>query len=100
MTTINDLHDDAALVITGPPQWAGELELREPLGPEATLLTMDRQGNAIAFSGKVEYGQDIRGGFPSLSPTSWTCILIQFASFWAILIWCLMTEEPLAAYRR
>ena len=63
MTTINDLHDDAALVITGPPQWAGELELREPLGPEATLLTMDRQGNAIAFSGKVEYGQDIRGGF-------------------------------------
>ena len=63
MTTISDLHEDAALVVTGPPQWAGELELREPPGPEATLLMMDREGDAIAFSGKVEYGQGIRSGF-------------------------------------
>lgn len=63
MTTINDLEQDSALIITGPPQWAGELELREPVGPDATLLVMDRQGNATAFSGKVEYGQGIRSGF-------------------------------------
>ena len=63
MTTISELHEDAALVVTGPPQWAGELELREAPGPEATLLMMDRQGGAIAFSGKVEYGQGIRSGF-------------------------------------
>jgi len=35
MTTISELHEDAALVVTGPPQWAGELELRETPGPEA-----------------------------------------------------------------
>ncbi len=63
MTTISDLHEDAALVVTGSPQWAGELELREPPGPEATLLVIDRQGDVIAFSGKVEYGQGIRSGF-------------------------------------
>ena len=63
MTTARDLHQDAALVVIGSPQWAGELELREPPGPEATLLVLDRQGNAIAFSGKVEYGQGIRSGF-------------------------------------
>ena len=63
MTAISDLHEDAALVVTGAPQWAGELELREPPGPEATLLMMDRQGDATAFSGKVEYGQGIRSGF-------------------------------------
>jgi nicotinate dehydrogenase subunit B len=63
MTATRDLHQDAALVVIGPPQWAGELELREPPGPEATLLVMDRQGDAIAFSGKVEYGQGIRSGF-------------------------------------
>ena len=63
MTTISDLHQDAVLVVTGPPQWAGELELREPPGPEATLLMMDRDGDVIAFSGKVEYGQGIRSGF-------------------------------------
>jgi len=63
MTTISELHEDAVLVVTGPPQWAGELELRDGPGPEATLLMMDRQGGAIAFSGKVEYGQDIRTGF-------------------------------------
>ena len=63
MTTISDLPEDAAIVVTGPPQWAGELELREAPGPEATLLTMDRQGDAVAFSGKVEYGQGIRTGF-------------------------------------
>ena len=63
MTTINDIHEDAVLVVTGPPQWAGELELRDPPGPDATLLTMDRQGDAVAFSGKVEYGQGIRSGF-------------------------------------
>ena len=63
MTTISDLHGDAALVVTGSPQWAGELELREPPGPEATLLMVDRKGECIAFSGKVEYGQGIRSGF-------------------------------------
>lgn len=63
MTAISDLHEDAALIVTGSPQWAGELELREPPGPEATLLVMDRHGDAIAFSGKVEYGQGIRSGF-------------------------------------
>ena len=63
MTTISELHEDAALVVTGPPQWAGELELRETPGPEAALLMMNRQGGAIAFSGKVEYGQGIRSGF-------------------------------------
>ena len=63
MTTISELREDAALVVTGPPQWAGGLELREPPGPEATLLVMDRQGGATAFSGKVEYGQGIRSGF-------------------------------------
>ena len=63
MTTTRNLHQDAALVVTGPPQWAGELELREPPGPEATLLMMDREGDAIVFSGKVEYGQGIRSGF-------------------------------------
>ena len=50
MTTISELHEDAALVVTGPPQWAGELELREAPGPEAALLMMNRQGDAIAFS--------------------------------------------------
>ena len=63
MTTISDLHGDAALVVTGSPQWAGELELREPPGPEVTLLMVDRKGECIAFSGKVEYGQGIRSGF-------------------------------------
>ena len=63
MSTINELYQDVALVVTGSPQWAGELELREPPGAEATLLMMDRQGGAIAFSGKVEYGQGIRSGF-------------------------------------
>ena len=63
MTATKDLHQDVALVVIGPPQWAGELELREPPGPEATLLVMNRQGDAIAFSGKVEYGQGIRSGF-------------------------------------
>lgn len=63
MTTISDLERDSALIISGPPQWAGGLELREPPGPEAALLVMDRQGNAIALSGKVEYGQGIRSGF-------------------------------------
>ena len=63
MTAISDLSQDAALVITGPPQWAGELEQREPPGPEAVLLTLDRQGDATAYSGKVEYGQGIRSGF-------------------------------------
>ena len=63
MTTTRDLQQDAALAVIGPPQWAGELELREPPGPDATLLVMDRQGDAIAFSGKVEYGQGIRSGF-------------------------------------
>ncbi|HEU0021188.1 MAG TPA: hypothetical protein VFR55_05870, partial [Dehalococcoidia bacterium] len=55
-----DLKPDTALVVTGPPQWAGDLTLREPPGPDATLLEMDRQGNTIAYSGKVEYGQGIR----------------------------------------
>ena len=63
MTIISDLHKDAVLVVTGPPQWAGEMELPEPAGPEATLLTMNRQGDTVAFSGKVEYGQSIRSGF-------------------------------------
>ena len=63
MTIISDFREDAALVVTGPPQWAGELELPEPAGPEATLLTMNRQGDTVAFSGKVEYGQSIRSGF-------------------------------------
>ncbi len=63
MTTNSDLRQDAALIVSGPPQWAGELELREPPGPEAILLVMDHQGDAIAFSGKVEYGQGIRSGF-------------------------------------
>jgi isoquinoline 1-oxidoreductase len=63
MTAISDIREDAALVVIAPPQWAGELELREPPGPEATILMMDREGNAIAFSGKVEYGQGIRSGF-------------------------------------
>ena len=63
MTTLSDLHEDAVLVVTGPPQWGGELELQYPPGPEASLLMMDRQGDAIAFSGKVEYGQGIRSGF-------------------------------------
>ena len=63
MTTISELPEDAVLVVTGPPQWVGELELRETIGPEATLLMMDRQGDAVAFSGKVEYGQGIRSGF-------------------------------------
>ena len=58
-----DARKDAALVVTGPPQWAGELELREPPGPEADLLVMDQQANVVAFSGKVEYGQGIRSGF-------------------------------------
>jgi isoquinoline 1-oxidoreductase len=61
--TATDAHKDAALVITGPPEWAGELELREPPGPEAVLLTMDQRGDVAAFSGKVEYGQGIRSGF-------------------------------------
>ena len=63
MTAISDIREDAVLVVIAPPQWAGELELREPPGPDATILMMDRQGNAIAFSGKVEYGQGIRSGF-------------------------------------
>ena len=65
MTTTNDVQQDAALVVAGSPQWAeaGELGLREPPGPEATLLVMDRRGEALAFSGKVEYGQGIRSGF-------------------------------------
>ena len=63
MTTIGDLQEDAALVVTGSPQWAGELELRDPPGPEATLLMMDRKGDVVALSGKVEYGQGIRSGF-------------------------------------
>jgi nicotinate dehydrogenase subunit B len=63
MTTTTDLRQEAALVVTGPPQWGGELGLRQPPGPDATLLVMDRQGHATAFSGKVEYGQGIRSGF-------------------------------------
>jgi nicotinate dehydrogenase subunit B len=63
MTTNADLHQETALVVSGPPQWGGELGLRQPPGPDATLLVMDRQGNVAAFSGKVEYGQGIRSGF-------------------------------------
>ena len=63
MTTLADLQQDAALVISGPPQWTGGLESSQPAGPEATLLLLDRQGHAVAFSGKVEYGQGIRSGF-------------------------------------
>ena len=53
MTTISDLHGDAALVVAGPPQWFGELEHRETPGPEATLLMMDRRGEELLhhFSG-------------------------------------------------
>ena len=64
MTITTDLRQEAALVVTGPPQWGGELGLRQPPGPDATLLVMDQQGHATAFSGKVEYGQGIRSGFP------------------------------------
>ena len=63
MTITTDLRQEAALVVTGPPQWGGELGLRQPPGPDATLLVMDQQGHATAFSGKVEYGQGIRSGF-------------------------------------
>ena len=63
MQITTSLQQNTALVVTGPPQWAGELTLREPPGPDATLLEMDRQGNVIAYSGKVEYGQGIRTGF-------------------------------------
>jgi len=61
--TATGVPENIALTVTGPPQWAGELELREPPGPEADLLVMDQQGNVTAFSGKVEYGQGIRSGF-------------------------------------
>jgi isoquinoline 1-oxidoreductase len=61
--TIPAVPEDVALTVTGSPEWAGELELREPPGPEAELLVMDQQGNVVAFSGKVEYGQGIRSGF-------------------------------------
>ncbi len=63
MTAASDIRQGAALVVIAPPQWAGELELREPPGPDATILMMDHQGGATAFSGKVEYGQGIRSGF-------------------------------------
>ena len=63
MTVASDIRQSAALVVIAPPQWAGELELREPAGPDATILMMDHQGGATAFSGKVEYGQGIRSGF-------------------------------------
>jgi len=63
MTTTTEHLQEAALIVKGPPQWAGELELRQPPGPDATLLVMDRQGDVLAFSGKVEYGQGIRSGF-------------------------------------
>lgn len=63
MTTTADLRQETALVVTGPPQWDGGAGLRQPPGPDATLLVMDRQGNVTAFSGKVEYGQGIRSGF-------------------------------------
>ena len=61
--TIPAVPQDVALTVIGPPEWAGELELREPPGPEAVLLVMDQQGIVVAFSGKVEYGQGIRSGF-------------------------------------
>ena len=59
--TVTDLHKDAALVITGPPQWEPGADASP--GPEATLLLLDRQAGVTAFSGKVEYGQGIRSGF-------------------------------------
>jgi isoquinoline 1-oxidoreductase len=61
--TATGVPENISLTVTGPPQWAGELELREPPGPEANLLSMDQEGNVFAFSGKVEYGQGIRSGF-------------------------------------
>ena len=70
MTTISEIRADAVLVVTGSPQWTGELQVNETPGPEATLLMMDRQGEAIAFSGKVEYGQGIRSGFTRATTAS------------------------------
>jgi len=61
--TTTEVHQDTALLVIGPPQWAGDLTLREPPGPEDNLLEMDRQGNVVGYSGKVEYGQGIRTGF-------------------------------------
>jgi isoquinoline 1-oxidoreductase len=63
MTNMTDIRQEAALAVTGPPQWGGEMGLRQPPGPDATLLVMDQQGHVTAFSGKVEYGQGIRSGF-------------------------------------
>ena len=54
MTTISELHEDAALVVPGPPQSAGELDLRETQGPEAALQVLNRQGRVIGCSGQVE----------------------------------------------
>ena len=59
--TVTEAHKDAALVVTGPPQWEPSSDVSS--GPEATLLLMDQQGEVTAFSGKVEYGQGIRSGF-------------------------------------
>jgi hypothetical protein len=40
--TATGVPENIALTVTGPPQWGGELELREPPGPEADLLVMDQ----------------------------------------------------------
>ena len=61
--TVDNAHEDAALIVMGPPRWIEDPALRDTAGAEARLLSMDRQGRVTAFSGKVEYGQGIRSGF-------------------------------------